>query len=556
MKISVLKDLTTYLKAFNSFIGPRVQRLLIIDIAVGFLWFIVESSFIFVFQGFLASIGLIEPDLAFLPSWYPSSFDTNVMILLLFGFFRCLSVMLKNYCVIYTSQVFVCEKRCQLLDNALLNRNLVSNNQIISTFSELVTQAGSHVINGTHLAHGLIITLLFGLACLKIAFWESMAGIIFLAITLVPLKVFTKRVSVFSEQMIHNWNISYTTLLDGLKNIFFLRIHEMTKTEAEKGKRALINYENNYKSYATTSSLMLGLPQFIGILVLCTTAWLSIRYFHTKASALVAFFYLFIRLAQNASQTYNYASYFRLTSLSFIKLKDLLVNFTSIKKHSQLISLDPLDGIEINLENLIIGYEDKSPLTTGINLKFGMSEMFLVKGPSGSGKSTLLKTILGEIPALSGNVFVNNIEVTELNNLSAMTGYVGPEPFLIYGTVRENLEYGKKNKHITDEIIWTTLREVGLEEKIASFPKKLDEILLDETQLSSGQKQRLSFARALLRSPKLLILDEATANIDFETESRIIEVIKDLKPQMTIFVISHKSSFDDLADKRLDFSKE
>lgn len=540
------------MQSFVAFVGPRVKRLLLIDIFVGFFWFSVESSFIFVLQGFLASIGMLDASTAFLPSWYPSSFESNILILLIFGTLRCLALMMKNYCVIYTSQVFVCEKRSILLDRALKTKSSISNNETISAFSELVAQAGSHVVNGTHLAHGLIITALFGLACLKVAFWESASGIFFLIVALIPLKIFARRVSSYGEELLKSWNISYSTLLNGLKNIFFLRLHEMTNVEVNKGQAALKNYEENYKLYAITSSLMLGLPQLLGIIVLSVTAWLGINYLGTKPSALISFFYLFIRFAQNASQTYNYASYFRLTSQSFIQLRKTL-NQYSEPSASQHNPISANDEMRIDIKDLVIGYNQDKPLSSPLSYSFGSKQLFLVKGPSGAGKTTLLKTFVGEMQPLSGEVLFNGKDIKGSSNLSSVIGYVGPEPFLIYGTVKENLLYGNHQKEVSESELWNALRSVGIDQAILKLPHGLEEILLDETQLSSGQKQRLSFARALLRKPQILILDEATANIDHDTESKIIAIIEQLRTKMFIFVISHKNTFDHLATERLDF---
>jgi ABC-type multidrug transport system fused ATPase/permease subunit len=549
-----VSEFKQYFLEFITFVGPRVRRLLLVDMVVGFFWFGIESLFVLILQGLLLSIGLVDKSITILPGWYPEDLNSNVIILIGFGALRCVALMMKNFCVVYSSQVFFYEKRAKILRGALKNDLKLSNNETISTFSELIGNAGNHVVHGTNLVHTTIVTFLFALLCFKIAPFETTIGTVLLAISIYPLRKISRKVSSYGQEMINSWNLSYSTLLNGLKNIFFLRLHEMTEHEIDKGVKSLKNYENQYKSYAISSSLTLGLPQFVGIIVLGSTATLGLHYFNTQPSILLAFFYLFVRLAQSASQMTNYISYFKLTSISFHKLKKIISDMEI--ENNKIIDKTKINTHQlcIEIKDLVIGYSHSQPLCKPLNAVLNLNTLYLVKGPSGSGKTTLLKTILGDISPIEGNVLYNTTEVGQIGNLSDFIGYVGPEPFLIYGSVRENIKYGLKLNDVLDSEIWNVLHRVGLKNAIDSFPGKLDEILLDETQLSSGQKQRLSFARALLRKPKFLILDEATANIDYETEAKIINIIQELKAQMIIFVISHKNSFDSLADEKLEFN--
>lgn len=548
-----IQDIKQYFSNFLSFVGPRVRRLLLIDIVVGFFWFGIESLFVLILQGLLLSIGLVDKQITLLPNWYPEDLNTNVIILICFGALRCLALMMKNFCVVYSSQVFFYEKRAKVLKGALNNNLKISNNEIVSTFSELIGNAGNHVVHGTNLVHSTIVTVLFALLCFKIAPLETSIGTFLLAISIIPLRKFSKRMNSYGQEMINAWNLSYSTLLNGLKNIFFLRLHEMTELEINEGVQALKNYENQYRSYAITSSFTLGLPQLVGIIVLGITATLGTHYFNTQSSILLSFFYLFVRLAQNASQMNNYISYFKLTSVSFYQLKKILTEMeNNTLEKSTKVNID-YQNLKVEVRDLVIGHNQLQPLSKAINFDLNLNTLMLVKGPSGSGKTTLLKTILGDLNPLSGDVRYNSIKVREISNLANFIGYVGPEPFLIYGSVKENLIYGLKERTPTEDEIYKALDMVGLKEAINLFPNKIDEILLDETQLSSGQKQRLSFARALLRRPCFLILDEATANIDYETEAQIISVIETLKSSMIIFVISHKNCFDHLANTILEF---
>lgn len=542
----VLKD---ELSLTYAFLGNRIRSYLIIDLFVGFLWFGIESSFIFVLQGFLVSISLLDKSVALLPSWYPTHFLTNLFILSSFGLLRTLLTMAKNYLSIFSSQAFVREKRQAILSKALLSRNEVSHVEIVTTFNETVAHASNYVVHLNQFVHGLVVTGLFTLICLKVALFESLAGICLLAVLLVPFKRFAKNVNDHGDDLHHSWKIAHGTLINGLKNVFFLRLHGMLDSEVRRGSEALSDYERSYHNYALASSFVLGLPQLMGMLVLCLVAWASKTYFGSSPGVLLSFFYLFIRFAQSASQTNNSLSYLKLTKKGFVTLQEVLntMGQESVRTEDHYLPKQP--EITFKVEGLSGGFPNKRTLFENLNFTLHKSQLLLVKGPSGVGKSTLLRTLLGETRPLKGSILCNGSEGIDPTSLSQSIGYVGPEPFLIYGSVRDNLLYGNPNKTISDQELWGALNNVGLEQEVRKYPKQLEEVLLDETQMSSGQKQRLSMARALLRKPSLLVLDEATANIDSETEDKIIQIIKNLKPTMTTFVISHKNTFDFMADK-------
>ena len=213
-------------------------------------------------------------------------------------------------------------------------------------------------------------------------------------------------------------------------------------------------------------------------------------------------------------------------------------------------------GYLLKAENIAFSYSMDSRdnyIFEKLNISLPEHQMLVVKGPSGSGKTTLLMTLIGVLAHSSGKIQWGGMDLEKLDSESfrANIGYMGPEPFIIAGTVRENLVYGLQEKPST-ESLWAACREAEAESFLKSMKNGLDSPLSELGEgLSMGQKQRLGLARALLRRPKILVLDEITANLDGNTETAIIRNIANMKSRMTILVSTHSNAFDGITDQIL-----
>jgi len=193
---------------------------------------------------------------------------------------------------------------------------------------------------------------------------------------------------------------------------------------------------------------------------------------------------------------------------------------------------------------------------TDFSLRVSSGGHLGILGTSGSGKTTLLNLMLGILSPHVGHVKIAGVSAdTVFKARTIQIGYVGPDPLLLAGTVRENLTYGL-DEQPKEQVLWQILQNVRLLERIQSLPNQLDTQLNEHADtLSAGQKQRLSLARALLSKPKLLILDEASSNLDENTEREIAEIISELKGQVTTVIVSHRRAFLRHADDVIDLSK-
>ena len=179
----------------------------------------------------------------------------------------------------------------------------------------------------------------------------------------------------------------------------------------------------------------------------------------------------------------------------------------------------------------------------GVSLDIYPGEVMGLLGDNGAGKSTLIKLLLRlyEINNGSINFDSTNLKDLELSSLREKIGLVSQDVFLFEGTVLENIAYGDLNA--SESEVWNAAQKSEADEFINKLPQKENTIVGERGQkLSGGQRQRISIARAILKNPEILILDEATSSVDNETEAAIQRSLDILKQDRTVIVIAHRLS--------------
>jgi len=198
---------------------------------------------------------------------------------------------------------------------------------------------------------------------------------------------------------------------------------------------------------------------------------------------------------------------------------------------------------KIQISNLNFEYVKNFPVLNNISIDIAKGQTTAIVGSTGSGKSTLIKLILRLYDSTSGEIKFDgkNIKNLELDSLRNKIGLVSQDIFLFEGTVFENIAYG--NLDANDEEVWEAARLSESDKFINQLPNKENTIVGERGQkLSGGQRQRISIARAILKNPEILILDEATSAVDNETEAAIQRSINTLKKGRTVIAIAHRLS--------------
>lgn len=207
----------------------------------------------------------------------------------------------------------------------------------------------------------------------------------------------------------------------------------------------------------------------------------------------------------------------------------------------------------IRLEEVTFSYEEGEQVVHNISFEAKPGEMIAFAGPSGGGKTTIFSLIERYYEPTKGEILVGEMPVKEISLASwrKQIGYVSQESAMMAGTIRENLCYGLEEE-ISDDQLWKAAKMAYADEFIQSFKDGLDTVVGERgIKLSGGQKQRIAIARAFLRDPNILLMDEATASLDSQSESAVQEALNRLMEGRTTFVIAHRLSTIVSADKIL-----
>lgn len=214
----------------------------------------------------------------------------------------------------------------------------------------------------------------------------------------------------------------------------------------------------------------------------------------------------------------------------------------SVPEPAQPKPMPPISGA-VEFRDVVFGYEPHNPVLKGVSFTVAPGEMIGLVGPSGAGKSTTINLISRFYDVNDGAILIDGVDIrdVEIQSLRSQIGVVLQEPFLFHGSISENISYGNPNASL--EQIMEAAKAANAHEFIMRMPDGYDTMVGERgARLSGGERQRISIARAILKDPRILILDEATSSVDTETEAQIREAIDRLVKNRTTFAIAHRFS--------------
>ncbi|MEM7593407.1 MAG: ABC transporter ATP-binding protein, partial [Cyanobacteria bacterium P01_A01_bin.83] len=227
---------------------------------------------------------------------------------------------------------------------------------------------------------------------------------------------------------------------------------------------------------------------------------------------------------------------------SITRVLDLLDSPIAIHSGEKALPLSAIKG-EVKLDHITFAYNQRSPIITNLSLEIPAGQTIAIVGATGSGKSTLVKLLLRLYEVQSGKITLDGQDIKDivLWDLRRGIGLVSQDVFLFHGTVRDNISYGSPDATIMQ--IQKAAKIAEASQFIEELPQGYDTIVGERGQkLSGGQKQRIAIARAVLKDPPILVLDEATSAVDNETEAAIARSLEKITQNRTTIAIAHRLS--------------
>ena len=332
-------------------------------------------------------------------------------------------------------------------------------------------------------------------------------------------------------------------LQENLSGIRIITAHNRHKRNTIIHRDIVGDHEDANLDTARVNTAYGSLTEGVGIIgqafMLLVGGWMVIGGDLTvgELTAFSLYLVMFFAPIQSIVQLYNA---YQQGQASIKKLRGFLETSPSVPEAEDAPDLATIKG-SIALEDVSFGYAADAPVLHDISLEIPPGESLAVVGPTGAGKSTIAKLIVRFYDPQSGRVRIDGQDVrnVSLESLRRQLGVVPQEPFLFNGSIGENVAFSRPDA--SEEEIWEACRTVGLDAMLSRLPDGLDTPCHERgVSLSSGERQLLALARAFLAQPRVLVLDEATSNLDSHSEKKIEEALDAVLKGRTAIIIAHR----------------
>jgi len=341
---------------------------------------------------------------------------------------------------------------------------------------------------------------------------------------------------------------------DSINLAKFLRSHGKTKFMENKFFNSFKGFKKNQTKLGLNDSIFQASYEYAFIGFVMLGLLIAAKYFELPSSTIALVTIILYRLFQRIRVfQQNYQS-FNKSVPGYFSLKNEILkkdNFNDKWGTKNFIDIDShieLKDVSLKLENNI--------LLKKVNFKFKKNKINLITGKSGSGKTTLIDIITGLTDIYRGELILDDVNIKNYSKSSfqASIGYVDQNPYLFNDTILNNLKWGSR-KNILNSKIYNISKDLKIHDLINSLPNGYNSNVGDFGNiLSGGERQRIVIARTLVSDPKILILDEATSQLDTKSQKIVMNLLKKIKKSTTIIMVTHRKETLEIADNILEIN--
>ena len=478
----------------------------------------------------------------------------DVVIIILF---QAAFAVTQNYILGFVGHRVVADFRCELFSHLqTLSVRFFQNRrvgEILSRMSNDMSAIQNALVSIPVAVLRQTITLLGGVAIIFYLNWK-LTGLILIAMG--PLMIFARffgrRLRVLTEAVQDRLADALIVLEETASSIKVVKSYTREEYEIKRFEREI---ENAFEAFISKVKVSSFFGPFILMLTFLVSALLisyggrQVMNGTTTPGELAAFFLYAIIMAGPIGTFIRIYTQIQEAKGAIGRVMEIMDTDQEVTKPEKPIYLENMKG-KITFDQVSFGYEKGQPVLKDVCLEIYPGEIAALVGPSGSGKSTLVHLLHRFSDPDQGSVLLDGHDIRQLDTRSFLEqiAYVPQETLLFGGSIRENILYGKLSA--TKEELEDAAKKAHAHEFILNFPEGYETLVGEKgTKLSGGERQRIAIARALLKNPKILILDEATSSLDNESEALIQEALDSLITGRTTLIIAHRFTTIQKADK-------
>lgn len=372
----------------------------------------------------------------------------------------------------------------------------------------------------------------------------------------VTLRPFRRRAALHGHTITTNRKDQFRIVSEFLHGLKLAKSMNAEELYFDRLLNTLTRIRNDNARYVGLSTVATALFQIASAVSVCIVVYVALMVYRLSLAETVVLLLVFMRIAPRFMETQTYVQQIVMNLPAFNATEAVRAKFDAAREPVGRTGVDAAARFdpkkEIKVRDLTFGYDASArrPAIEGVTFSMPANGITALIGPSGSGKSTIADLLMGLIEPASGAIEIDGrpLDQSLMRAWRAHVAYVSQDVFLLHDTIAANLRLAAPEAG--EDEMWEALRVAMAAPFVERLDKGLQTVIGDRgARLSGGERQRIALARALLRKPALLILDEATSAIDWQNQTVIAQSIKALRGRMTILTIAHRPSMISFADR-------